>query len=187
MNIGTIAAKVGTSLLKNAIPGVGFILDIVNEFLPDGKKLPDTATGNDLIKAVNSLPPEQQMQLMAKEFDVEIAEIEGHVKVMEALAQADATGSSTRPKIALIMAYATCFAIISFISFVDIAIFNKDWETIEKLAGCWELIAVVLGIPSAVLTSYFGKRTKEKEARYALTNGGKKSNVIVDVISAFKK
>jgi len=54
MKLGSILAKVGTSVLRNVVPGSGFIIDAVNEFLPKDKKLPTEATGTQITQAVNT-------------------------------------------------------------------------------------------------------------------------------------
>uniref|UniRef100_A0A6M3IZL8 Uncharacterized protein n=1 Tax=viral metagenome TaxID=1070528 RepID=A0A6M3IZL8_9ZZZZ len=187
MQLGEILTKVGSTVLKNVIPGAGIVIDLVNEFLPNDKKLPGTATGADIKGAVDSLPPEQRNQLMMKELDVEIKQEEEFTKRFEVLAKADESGSTTRPQIALMMSQATCFAIVAFISFVCIAIYNDKWATIDKLSNSWELITVILGIPSALLRSYFAMRNDEKKTRYQMAGAPKSAGVLADLVSAFKK
>jgi len=171
VKIGSILAKVGTSIIKNVVPGGDLIIDAVNAFLPKEKQLPASATGQQAIQAVNSLSPEQQAQLLSKELDVEIAEINSWTQIQGSLADADKTGNTTRPEIALMMAKVVAFVVISFASVVVSAIVRDQWAMIEKLANCWPLLMVVIGTPSALLRSYFGMRSKDKERRYSAAVG----------------
>jgi len=181
-------AKVGKIALKNVVPGAGIVIDAVNELLPDDKKLPATATGGDLQSAVNSLPAQQRGQLMAKEFDVQIAEIEGFTNIVTALAGADAAGASTRPKIALMMAWLLTFAVSIFIGVWAISIGFDKTQTLDKLNASWPMVLSVLGPIIALLRAYFGLRTKEKQTRYAMGSPGlKNTGFLTDLISAFKK
>jgi len=60
MNLGDILKTVGSGLIKTLVPGGGLLIDAVNGFLPDDKKLPNTATGQDAQNAINTLTPEQK-------------------------------------------------------------------------------------------------------------------------------
>lgn len=189
MDLGNILKTAGTIALKNLIPGAGLIIDMVNGFLPDDKKLPITASGVEVKGAIDALPPEQRNALLMKEIDLEVVKEQEWTKIISTLAEADKTGASTRPWIAKLMAAAVFYAIIIFISFVAKAIWVRDFATIEKLSGSWELITVFLGIPSYVLRAYFGDRTEEKKARYSLASNGsvQQGNFLTDIISAIKR
>ena len=52
------------------IPGGPAVLSAVNAILPNDKKLPETATGQEIVNAVDALPPEQRASLMEKEVDL---------------------------------------------------------------------------------------------------------------------
>ena len=62
MKLLDILGKVGGAVVKTMVPGGGLIIDVVNEFLPDDKKLPADATGSDMQAAVDKLPPDQRAQ-----------------------------------------------------------------------------------------------------------------------------
>jgi len=166
MNLLSILGKVGTSILADVIPGGNTILKVVNEFLPDDSKLGDKATGTDIQDAVSSLPAEVQAQVLTKKFDVEIAAIEGHTNVVKALGDVDKTGHSTRPAIAMMMARIVAFSVVVIISFLAVAMFNKDADIITAIGDNWPLFIAILGTPTALLRSYFGMRTKEKQQKY---------------------
>jgi len=76
MNILKILGKVGSAVVSTMVPGGGAIINMVNEFLPDDKKLPENATGAQAQEAISTLPPVQQAEILAKKYDVEIAEIQ---------------------------------------------------------------------------------------------------------------
>jgi len=101
MNLFEIAKRVGTGLIRELVPGGGLLIDVVNEILPEGQKLPPNATGEMLETAAKGLPPEQQAQLMLKQFDVQINETTQSNETLRAMLASEAiTPQSTRPRIA---------------------------------------------------------------------------------------
>lgn len=187
MKLGDILKKVGSTIIRNVIPGGGLIIDVVNGFLPKEKQLPDNATGEQVKQAVQTLPPEQQAQLYMKEIDVELAEINSWTQIQSSLAEADKSGASTRPQIALMMAYIVAFVVLAFSSMWIVAIFRDQIDMVQRLADAWPLMLAVVGTPTALLRAYFGMRTKEKRERYSVAMGqGKPTNVLVDIARAIK-
>jgi len=175
MDLGKILKKVGGAILKDIIPGGGvasLILDSVNAFMPDNEKLPDEATGHQTLAAIGNLPAEQQAIVLSKQFDVEIAEITGWSSVVDSLAKADATGASTRPTIAMMMAQVVAFAVIVAISGWAVAVLTNKADLLKSLADSWTLIVTIIGTPTALLRAYFGMRTDEKKSRYSVASGG---------------
>ena len=175
MNLGRILSKVGGAIIKDVIPGGGIaslVIDTVNAFLPDDKKLPENATSEQALSAIERLPADQQAAVLSKQFEVEIAEINGWSQVVESLAKADATGSSTRPEIAKMMAYVVCFAVIVAISAWAIAVLTSKDSLLQNINGSWALVVTIIGTPTALLRAYFGLRTDEKKSRYSAASGG---------------
>ena len=188
MNIGKILAKVGGSIIKNVVPGAGIVVDAINAFLPEDKKIPANATGKQASDAINSLPSADQVTVLSKQLDVEIIDAQEYTKVITALADADKSGSSTRPAIAKMMAWIVSFSVIVFSSALAIAIFNEATETIKQLSDTWPLMLAILATPTALLRAYFGMRTKEKKARYGIGSGqAKSSGLLGDIVGLFKK
>jgi hypothetical protein len=167
MNIFDIAKKVGSSIVKAVVPGGGMIIDLVNEFLPSGEKLPATATGDDIKSAAETLPPDQRAKLFAKELDVEITESNNWREIQRSFADADSSGSSNRPKISNKMANLIIFADAGLI----LCLFRGVWMDTIKLEDCTMLVASILSVPATIVLSYFGKRFREKKARYAGITG----------------
>ena len=190
MRIGKILTTVGSSLLRNLVPGAGIVIDAVNAFLPEEKKLDiNTATGDAVNSAINSLPPETRASLLSKELDVEIEEEKGFTTRFAAAMEADKTGNSTRPQIALMMAYTVCFVIVIFSSMWIVAIFRNQVDLMDKLKECWPLMLAVIATPTALLRAYFAMRSKEKEARYQMASNQEVSvgGMISGIITALKK
>lgn len=188
MKLRDILLKVGSSVIESVVPGGGLILDLVNGFLPEDRKLPKGATGAEAVTAINSLPPEQQGALMEKKLDVEIAESNNWAAIQGSLSQADQTGNSTRPDIAIMMAQTVCFAIVSFVAIYCVAIILDRQAMIKQLNDSYLLIIALLATPTALLRAYFGMRTKEKQARYqAATGQPQPTNLLTNLIGAWRK
>ena len=189
MNIGSILKKVGSSLLRNALPPFsGMAFDLINNALPDDKKLSETSTGADAAAAVKTLPPEQRASLMEKKLDVEIEEIKAHVGVTQALAEVDKTGQSTRPAIAKGMSQLIGFGVIATLGPLAYAIIVGKSDMVLEISKIWPLIATIIGIPAGIVNSYFGKRSKEKAQKYeAVTNVPPAAGMISQIVGMFKK
>lgn len=189
MNFGKLFDAIKGPLLTVAstlIPGGPVILSAVNALLPDDKKLPATATGQEIRGVVNSLSPQARSSLMEKELDVEIAEINSWANIQESLAKADASGASTRPYIAKMMAWCVVLVIGLFVSVWAVAIITKDVETLKVLADSWITVFAVIATPTALLRAYFGMRTKEKQARYGMASGQSPVSGLTTLINAFR-
>ncbi len=168
MNLLSILGKVGGSILADVLPGANTILKVVNGFLSDEDKLSDKATGTDIKAAISSMPANVQLDILKKEFDVEIVNIKEHTKVVAALCEVDKAGNSTRPAVAIMMARVVAFSVVVLISMLVIAIGNN-----------WPLVLAMLGTPTALLRAYFGMRTKEKQHKYlAATGAAPTSNMV---------
>jgi len=174
------------SVASTLIPGGPLILGAVNAMLPDDEKLPESATGTDIRNAVNQLTPEQRGSLMEKQLDVEIAEIKSWEGIQASLSQADAAGSSTRPYIALMMAWIVAIVVSLFTAVWVYAIFKDQSDTLKILSDSWPMMLAVIGTPTALLRAYFGMRTKEKTARYSVASG-QPAGTIANLIGAFRK
>lgn len=189
MKLGDILKKVGSTIIRNVVPGGGLIVDVVNSFLPKEKKLSEDATGEQIDQAVKTLTSEQQSQIYMKEIDVELAEINSWTQVQGSLAEADKAGASTRPQIALMMAKIVAFVVLAFSSMWIVAIFRDQVEMIKRLADSWPLMLTIVATPTALLRAYFGMRSKEKKERYSAAVGQavQPSNFLVDIIKTIRR
>ena len=182
MKLFDILKKVGSVALRTLVPGSGLIIDGINALLPDNSKLPSDATGDQVNRAVSTLSPEQQTQILSKEYDVEIAEINSWTEIQGSLAEADKAGASTRPGIAKMMAWIVCYAEIIAISMWGYAVIMNQ----VSLENSWPLIVAILATPTALLRAYFGMRTKEKKERCRAAIGQQPTNILRDIVKAIK-
>ena len=186
MNLLKILGKVGGSILADVVPGGKAILKVVNDFLPDEEKLSEKSTGADIQGAISKMPANYQAEVLNKEFDVEITEIQEHTKVIAALGEVDKTGNSTRPFIALMMAWVVAFAIVGLIIMLGMAIHDDNPAAVKAIGDNWPLVLALLGIPSGLLRAYFGMRTKEKQHKYQAISNTEPKSVISDLINMWK-
>jgi len=191
MNIGSILSKIGGSVIKSVVPGLGIateIVGVINSFLPSDKKLSDNATGTDAQKAIALLPLDKQAELMEKKYDVEITEIQEWSNVIESLGEVDKTGHTTRPAIAMRMSQLIAFGVVITLSPIAYAIVVGDPKMILSISQIWPVIATVIGIPAGIVNSYFGKRSKEKAQKYeAVSSVPQVGGAISQIANIFKK
>jgi len=152
-------------------PGVGAAIGLINQLLPQEKQLPITATGQDCEAAIKSLPADQQANIYNHEIDLELAKVESHAAIQATLAQVDATGNTTRPKIALMMARAIILTVVPVAWCLSYALVMGEVEMIKAIADNYLIILALLALPAQLVKSYFGHRTDEKKTRYSLAHG----------------
>lgn len=181
-----VIAPVG-SVVGGLVPYVGPAVKAINSFMPGDKKLPETATQDEIKAAVDSLPPEQKAALMEKKVELEIVKEKEWSKVVDSLARADSTGNSTRPWIAKIMASVVAFAIVVFVCLWGYAVGTDKTDMIKAVNNAWPMIVAILGTPTLLLRAYFGMRTEEKKARYAQSIGQPNISGIAGLIGSFIK
>lgn len=183
MKLLDILGKVGGAAVKALVPGGGLIVDVVNEFLPDDKKLPADATGSDMQAAVDSLPPDQRAQLLGREFDVQI---EQHHSLQAMLQAEQASTHTTRPRIALGAFHLVAFVSIVAISLWAYAVAIKDEELVAAVTDGWPFVAAVVGPFVTLLWAYFGVLKQEQRNRMNAANGST-SGVMSSIISQIIK
>lgn len=169
-------------------PALGAAIGVINGFLPDDKKLPVTANGEQALKAIEELPPNQRAQIMNSEIELEKAKIESWSKIQQTLSVADSAGASTRPKIAIIMAWTVVLSVVPFSAGLAFALFTGNHELIDRIDESWPPLVALIGTPTVLLRAYFGMRTDEKIARYSASIG-KESNrgLFSSIINTLKK
>ena len=172
MKLWNIVKTVGTGLISAAVPGAGLLIGAVNEFLPDDKKLPSTATGTDLSNAVESLPAEQRASLMEKEFDVEITEIkESHSTVRTMLESDAANPHTTRPKIAYQAFQVVGTTTIITISLWAYAVATSNDKMVKTVMDGWPFVLGVVAPLVILLHAYFGVLKQEHKNRLDAAGG----------------
>lgn len=163
--------KIGAGVVASANPAVGAALGLVNKFLPDDEKLPESSTVKDISNKFENLPPEVQQSIQEQEIKFKIAESNNWVEVQRALNDADKSGASTRPYIAKLMAWCVALSIMPLSIGILYAVASGDSETIKAISDASLVVLALIGTPTALLNSYFGKRTKEKESRIQAAAG----------------
>jgi hypothetical protein len=186
MKIGDIL-RTAAAVASPFIPGGPLIAAAVNEFLPDGKKIPSEATAQQIGAAVSTLTPEQQQALFEKEIDLDITESNNFRANVVALAEVDKAGASTRPEIAKWMAQLIAYAIVTSMTALFIAVWREDTSLIDAIQNAWPFLLSIIGTPTVLLRAYFGMRTDEKKSRYAASVGQTPTNVLTALLKAFKR
>ena len=163
MNFLDIAKTVGTGLFSQLVPGGSAILGVVNELLPDDKKLPVNATGAEVVDAVNQLPPELKAQVELKRFDVDIATIKAkHESIQTMLSTEAVSKHTTRPKIALgsfrVLAGSTLLTVLIW----GYAVATGDTEMVQAVMNGWPFVVAITGTFTTLLYAYFGVLRDEK-------------------------
>lgn len=171
MNFKDILKTVGGGLLSAFVPGGGAIVAGLNAVLSDDNQLPENPTGIQVQDAVRSLPPEQQAEVLGKEYDVEIAKVNAWADIQGHLSKADATGASTRPAIAMMMAWLVVLQVFTVCALMMASVAMVNNEILSTIKEFWPMLLASMGIPAKLLHSYFGMRTEEKKHRVHAATG----------------
>lgn len=184
MKLLDILGKVGGAVVKTMVPGGGLIVDVVNEFLPEDKKLPAEATGTDIANVVDQLPPDKRAELLGREFDVQI---EQH-HTLQAMLQAEQSSQhTTRPRIALGAFHLVAFVSIVAISLWAYAIGAGDEEMVTAVTDGWPFVAAVVGPFVTLLWAYFGVLKQEQKNRLDAAGNRSASSGFSGLINALVK
>ncbi len=188
MNITEILSKVGSGVLTSLVPGGAAILAAVNAFLPDDKQLPAGATGQQVAGAVNSLSPTQRVELLSKEFDVDIAQITESNSTLRAMLTAEqASTHTTRPKIALGAFYVVAFATVAVVALWCFAVATGRDTMVSVIMDGWPFLLSVLGPLVVLLRAYFGVLKQEQKNRLDAANGSTGTALSGILSNVFKK
>lgn len=166
MKLLDIAKTVGSAIISTAVPGGPLLLAGINELLPDDKKLPPSATGQDVQDAVASLPPEQQAAVINKEFDVDLTQIRESNETLRAMLASDAASQhTTRPYIAK-----HAFHMVAFVSVVVICLWaygvaKQDEKLVTAVMNGWPFVLAVIAPFVVLLRAYFGVLKQEQRDR----------------------
>lgn len=185
MKLLDIVKTVGSAVVRSAVPGGGLLLDAVNELLPDDKKLPGDATGEQVRSVVESLPPEQRAAIMGKEFDVDITQIrESNETVREMLRSDAANPHTTRPRIALGAFRVVAFAIIVTVGTWAYGVLAGNDTMVTAVVDGWPFVLAVIGPLVTLLWAYFGVLKQEHRQRMEAARGGSTPSGLAGIISA---
>lgn len=170
MKLLDIIKTVGSVAISNLIPGGSLIVDAVNEFLPDDKKLPADPTGDQINNAIKILPADKQADLLSREFDVQVKKLDTLQVMLQANEQSKQT---TRPKIAYQSFLVIAFSTITIVTTYAIAVVTSDEEMVAAIENSWLFILGVIGPLVTVLHAYFGVLTEESKDRFNAAQGHK--------------
>lgn len=174
MKLWDIVKKVGAGIISTAVPGGPLIVGAINEFMPDDQKLPQNATGEQALSAMNNLTPEQFAQLANKEFDVQITQIKESNESLRAMLTADAaTPHTTRPYIAKHSFHVIAFTIVAVISLWCYGVFLKDKTIVETIVNGWPFLLAAIGPLVVLLHAYFGVLKQEHKNKLDAAGRGK--------------
>lgn len=178
MKLWDIVKTVGSGIISNVVPGGSALLGVVNELLPEDKKLPTDATGDQVSSAISSLPAADQAQVLMKDFDVQLEQIKQSHASLQTMLTADAQSKhTTRPKIAygsfLVISAATLMAISAW----SYAVITGDSTMLDAVEKSWMFIAALLVPFVTLLHAYFGVLTQESKNRLDSAQGHKTSPI----------
>lgn len=171
-SVWDIVKKVGAGIISNVVPGGSAIVSVINGFLPDDKKLPETATGSQAMTAIASLPPEQQVIVMSKQLEVDITQIKEENSTLRAMFESDnANPQSTRPKIAL-----RSFNLVGIVTLVIISgwlygVLSDKKDLVISIVDGWPFVGALLAPFVTVLLRYFGSIQSEHKNKLDAANG----------------
>lgn len=187
MNLLDIIKTVGSAALRTMVPGGGLILQAVNEFLPDDKKLPAGATGDQVKAAAESLPPAERAQLLGREFDVDETQIKESNETLRVMLQADATSThTTRPYIAKGAFQVVAVVVLVVVSLWAYGVGMGKPEMVKTIMDGWPFVLGVIGPFVMLLRAYFGVLRQEHRQRLDAA-GGTPSPGVVGALAALIK
>lgn len=176
MKLLDIAKQAGAALFREAVPGGSLILDGLNAFLPDNKKLGPNVTGDEMLR---DLPPE----VLNKQFDVELEMIRQAGETNRAMLVAEANSKqTTRPKIALGAFRVVAFITLLITSMWAVAVWRSDEGMLETIVDGWPFVLALIGPFVGWLNSYFGKLRDEHRNRLEAVTGVQKPHGFAKVL-----
>lgn len=168
MKLLAIAKQAGAALFREAVPGGALILDGLNAFLPDNKKLGPNVTGDEMLR---DLPPD----VLDKQFDVQLEMIRQAGETNRAMLHAEANSKqTTRPRIALGAFRVVAFVVILAVSMWGVAVLRGDETMLAIVVDGWPFVLAVLGPLVGWLNSYFGVLRDEHRNRLEAVTGVQK-------------
>lgn len=172
MKLLDIVKTVGSSAVKELVPGGGVLINAVNEFLPKEHRLPNTATGDDVENALNTLPAEQRAKVMEKEFDVKITDIEQRGKTVRAMLEADAMAKhTTRPYVIKHSFHLVAVVTLAITTAWFIGVVKSDEALVEAVMSGYPFILTLTAPFVWMLKAYFGILRDEDRTRRDAANG----------------
>ncbi|MCK4620718.1 MAG: hypothetical protein KAT62_00745 [Desulfuromonadales bacterium] len=111
---------------------------------------------------VKEIESNNQVEIQRLVTETTIAKEQGWTERYKAMVDAD--GQSTRPQIAMLMAWALLIPYVVIGCAMAYAIFTKQVELVDM----WPTLLAYLSIPLAILNKYFGELRKEQGQRLGM-------------------
>lgn len=185
MDLWNIIKTVGAGVISAAVPGGPLIVGAINAALPADQQLPANATGQQAQDAISTLPAAERAQIMDKQFDVEITQIQEAGATVRAMLAADAaTAQTTRPYIAKNAFHVIAFTAVTTVGAWVYAVVSGNKEMVESIMNGWPFVVGVTGTLTALLLSYFGVLRQEHKQRMDAANGVANPTGLAGVMSA---
>lgn len=178
MKLWDFVKKAGAAAIREAVPGGGLVLAGINTFLPEDKRLPAEATGDDAARAIESLPPEQRAVLQAQELDVQESEFRERASTLRAALDAEARSPhTTRPRIALGSFQLTAAVTLIAVGAWAFKIVTDETSTVADVANGWPFLAAATAPFVVLLRAYFGVLHRESRDRLDAATGSQPRGV----------
>lgn len=188
MKLFSILSKVGTAVVKNVVPGGEMIIGAVNELLPDDKKLPTTASGDQISQALDTLPAAERLQLLEKQFDVREEQIRQENETLREFLRTEAASPhTTRPKIARRAFWVVTIVTLAIVAAWLFSVVTGDTKTVTAIMDGWPFVAALIGPFVVWLNQYFGILSRESRNRLNASIGQPSETGIAGLLQAFKK
>lgn len=169
---------IGTGLLSSTPLGLA-ALPIINAFLPDDKKLPVDATGDQAQAAVKSLPPIEQSKIELAEINLEVEQERGRTERYKAMCESD--GQETRAKTVNKAMNALITLSLIFVCAISYVYIQEG----AKVAFSYELAAVYGVVTSTfayVVRAYFGDLRAETKSRHATIDDKPRAESLISAL-----
>ena len=160
------------------------IIAAANRLLGNDKQLDVNATGEDLREAIDSLPLEDQAELLRQRFDSRELETRESYATLRAMIERDAQNPhSTRPFIAK-----GAFLVVSFVVVVAVicwayGVLTSNVVIVTAVMSGWQFILAIIGPLVTLLWSYFGVLRKENKNKLDAANGVSVPEGVVSTIA----
>lgn len=188
MNLWDVVKEVGGGIIENVVPGGKILMGVVNELLPDDKKLAAGATGDDVQAAINSLPAGDRARIMEKEIDVDLADIRESHSTLRTMLESDAANpQSTRPYIAKHAFHIIALTSIAIMLAWSYAVYTGDAVMVKQIQEGAIFVVALNGTLATLLLAYFGSIRKEHKQKMDAASGNPNTGGIAGLITGLIK
>lgn len=172
MDIWNIAKTVGVGIVSTMVPGGAALVSAVNAFLPADQKLPETATGQDMDRAITTLSANAKAELLSKQYDVDIAHIHANASATKAMLIAEASSPhTTRPYVIKHSFHLIALIALGIMFCFVWATIKGDPTVINVIIEAWPVVGVLVVPLIECIRRYFGILAKESADRQNAANG----------------